>query len=187
MHYENALMSAKVVIEKSQNRIIKLVEESRLKSLDHEIIGNQLKNMYKAIDSLSGKKFIEDKFTFEIANLNQKHDELVSKNAQAELHNRTLLTERDRLRTELKDMVKSRMMIIKDKEIYAKATKDRIFVLESELQQQNAKLADQQDEFAKLDKSFKMMSTERDKLKEHLARLKNKRQRVDVNQKFCKK
>lgn len=180
-------MYVKVEVEKHQNYIIKLVEEARLKELDHEIIGNQLKNMYKAIESLSHKKFVEDKFTFEISNLNSKYQELLKDKVICDTQIKNLMTERDKLRKDLGDIVKSRLLLIKDKELYARATKDRIAVLETELQQKNQSLLNQQDEFFKLDKAYKSVMNERLKLKERLQRLKNKRLRVDVNQKLCKK
>lgn len=43
IRYQSELMSVKILIDRHQNSIIKLTEEARLKELDHEIIGNQLK------------------------------------------------------------------------------------------------------------------------------------------------
>ena len=63
---QNHLMNQKVITDKQKNKIIKLNEEASLSQLDQEIIGNQLQNLYKAIENLSSKKFVEDKFTFEL-------------------------------------------------------------------------------------------------------------------------
>lgn len=143
--------------------------------------------MYKAIESLSDKKYVEDKFTFELDSLNSKYQEICGEKYIADQQIKTLLHERDKLRNDLKEIVKSRLLLIKDKEAFAKQTKERIAVLEADLLAKNNSLVAKQEEFAKLDKSFKMMTNERDKLKERLQRLKNKRLRVDVNQKLCKK
>ena len=97
-----------------------------------------------------------------------------------------LMGERDRLRNDLQDMVRSRVILIKDKEAFAKFSKDKITSLETELAEKVSQLIMKEEEFIKLDKSFKMMTNERDKLKERFQRLKNKRLRVDANQKLCK-
>ena len=55
LQYQHELNNIKVIIDKQRNSIIKLTEDKRLGELDKEIIGNQLKNLYKAIESLSSK------------------------------------------------------------------------------------------------------------------------------------
>lgn len=134
--------------------------------LDQEVIGTQLKNLYESIQSLSNKKFVEDKFKFEIDNLNMIYKELQNEKIVIDYQAKALLNDRDKLRSDLKEMVKSRQNIIREKEIYAKATKERISELENNLQQKDNELSKKQDEFAKLDKLHKIMANERDKLKD---------------------
>ena len=55
------------------NETIKLTEDIGLEQLDIEINGNQLKYLHKAIESLSNKKYVEDKFSFPIDNLESKY------------------------------------------------------------------------------------------------------------------
>lgn len=174
----------RVQADRQKNLIIKLTEEGRLKDLDHEIFGNQLGNLYKAIENLSGKKFIEDRHMFEMEEMERRLGEAISEREREEAVNRSLLVERDRLRGDLREMIRSRKMLVQDKEIYARATKEKIGGLEGELAEKKKALEVREDEWLRLDKAFRMIMNERDKLKERLQRLKNKRLRVDVNQKL---
>jgi hypothetical protein len=182
--YQGELLKSKVKVDKQMNLIIKLTEEGRLKDLDHEIFGNQLGNLYKAIENLSGKKFVEDRHAFEMDEAKRSYEEVLMERNKEEICNKVLLNERDKLRQDLREMIKSRKLLIQDKEIYARATKDKISSLEVELMTKKKALDFKEDEFLKLDKAFKMLLNERDKLKDRLQRLKNKRLRVDVNQKL---
>lgn len=166
LNSQNELLNVKVDLDRKNNYIIKLLEEVSLIKLDQEVIGTQLKNLYESIQSLSNKKFVEDKFKFEIDNLNMIYKELQNEKIVIDYQAKALLNDRDKLRSDLKEMVKSRQNIIREKEIYAKATKERISELENNLQQKDNELSKKQDEFAKLDKLHKIMANERDKLKD---------------------
>jgi chromosome segregation ATPase len=58
--------------------------------------------------------------------------------------------------------------------------------LETDLKDSKRDIEKISDEFNRLDKAHKILCNERDKMKQRLIKLKNKRQRVDVNQKICK-
>lgn len=186
LRYQHELMSVKVITDKQNNHIIKLEEEGKLRKLDQEIIGNQLKNLYIAIESLSHRKFIEDKFTFELNNQRREFEDLYQEKEETDFELSELLNDRDKLRNDLKEIVRSRILLVREKEIYAQTTKGIILSLEAKSLKIIAELKEKLEEFAKLDKSFKMVNNERDKLKERLQKLKTKRYRVDINQKLCK-
>jgi chromosome segregation ATPase len=179
-------MTVKVLIDKQKNHIIKLTSEGSLRELDQENIGNQLKNLYKAIHNLSHRKFIEDKFSFELDKQKTKYKVLYLGKEQTDRELSELLNERDKLRTDLKDVVRSRSTLVKEKNVYARTTKETIASLEAKMHKLAAEHSEKLKELEKLDKSFKMVSNERDKFKERLKKQKNKRYRVDVNQKLCK-
>ena len=104
-----------------------------------------------------------------------------------EIRYSSLLEERDRLRNDLRDLAKARLNLIKEKEVYSQITKQKISQLEIELQNKNTELENKVEEYEKLDKNHRIISNERDKLKDRIQKLRNKRMRVDVNQKLCKK
>ena len=70
---QHELMTTKYWFISRSNETIKPTEDNRLEQLDKEIIGNQLKYLHKAIESLSNKKYVEDKFSFPIDNLKSKY------------------------------------------------------------------------------------------------------------------
>lgn len=186
VRYQRELMSVKVTTDKQNNHIIKLTEEGKLRQLDQEIIGNQLKNLYKAIENLSHRKFIEDKFAFELNNQRKEVADLSQEKKDTDLEFSELLNDRDKLRMDLKEIIRSRSLLMKEKEIYAQTTKVIIASLEAKNLKIAAEYAEKIEELTKLDMTLKMVSNERDKLKERLQKLKSKRFRVDVNQKLCK-
>ena len=144
----------------------------RLEQLDKEIIGNQLKNLYKAIESLSNKKYVEDKFSFQIDNLESKYQVLSGEKYVVDEEIKSLLQERDRLRSDLKEMINSRINLLREKEAFVKYSKEKITALETDLALKVSQLILKEEDYAKLDRTFKMMSNERDKLRERFKRLK---------------
>ena len=144
----------------------------RLSELDKEIIGNQLKNLYVAIENLSNKKYVEDKFAFQIDDLEKKYQNLINEKNVADVEIKTLIHDRDRLRSDLKEMINSRLNLLKEKEAFVKYSKDKITTLETDLAQKVSQLILKEDEYSKLDRTFKMMCNERDKLRERFKRLK---------------
>lgn len=114
--------------------IIKLKQEAGVNKLEEEIFGNQLKNLYNSIHALSNKKFVEDKFNFELESSKQNYHKLDGEKGVIQEEVKALIHDRDRLRVDLQDVVKSRLMIMKDKELYAKGMKEKTSQLENQLQ-----------------------------------------------------
>ena len=99
--YQKQVSNQKLLTDKQSNEIIKLKQTQSLVNLEEEIFGNQLKNLYNAIENLSSKKFVETKFSFQISELEKTKKFLTNKVNSLESNLRTLLTERDKYLNEV--------------------------------------------------------------------------------------
>ncbi|CAI2385299.1 unnamed protein product [Moneuplotes crassus] len=195
--YRRKFRDAKVSSDRQKNQIIKLTEEARLRQLDQEVLRNQLKNLYKAVNNLSGKgsddeqssnsKCDEDKFIFQLKEEKKKTEEIIDEKKVLEYTINDLLEERDGLRIDLKDMAKARMNLLQDHKVYGQRINQEMHELKDKYKKATETLNIKEEELVTLNLSMKGVTSERDKLKEKIQKLKNKRQRVDINQKMCKK
>lgn len=91
------------------------------------------------------------------------------------------------MRDDLKEMTASRAMLAKEKETFATSMKDKVNLLEKELKECKLELDKWNDEFNRVEKQNKQLLMEREKMKQRFIRLKNRRFKMDQNQKICKK
>lgn len=61
------------------NEIITLEHTATLKKFEEEAFGNQMKYLYDSMEQLGSKKLKEDKFEFELADLNKNFDKASKK------------------------------------------------------------------------------------------------------------
>ena len=72
MRFVHQLSEEKIRNERLSNKLYKASATSTFTKVEEEIIANQLNSLYASINGLSDKKFVEDKFMFQIQELQEK-------------------------------------------------------------------------------------------------------------------
>lgn len=127
---------------------MKMQQESSVMKLEEEIYIGQLRNLYFAVESLSSKKLNEDLFNFEKQVFEDKQVSYMSEIQTLDKETSRLLNERDRCRSDLKEMIKGRHLMIKEKQNYAKQMNVKVTGLEKDLEDIIAKLTLVEEEYA---------------------------------------
>lgn len=90
-------------------------------------------------------------------------------------------------REELKEIAASRANLEKTKEAALNVQKDQVKKLETDLKEKQAQYEKAADDLERQVKTSKQLQMERDKMKQRITKLKNRRFRIEDNQKICKK
>lgn len=117
----------------------------------------------------------------------KKSNKIVAEKEELNYKISNLIEERDGLRIDMRDIARARTNLIIEKTAYAQITNQKLTELENSLKKKNQIVESKHEEFLEVKKLMRGTTNERDKLKERIQKLKNKRLRVDVNQKLCKK
>ena len=97
-----------------------------------------------------------------------------------------ILHERDKLRRDLKDMANARTAAIAERDDEARKSREQVAMRDKEVKDLREEMQRATDELQRMEKQFKSMRAERDKLKHKIVRIKNRKLKVDVNQKLCR-
>eukprot|EP00347_Sterkiella_histriomuscorum_P024062 403332433 len=186
-HYAELLRDQLLINDQIKYQLQEVTSSKTLNEAKYEIIEEQLKFLYNSLQSLANAKNLEDKFQFKIDTLQLQYNSMMSEKSDMMDNLRRTTSERDESRDFLKEMTASRTMLLKEKEAFATSMKDKVAQLELDLKSTKSELDKLNEDFQKLEKFNKQMLNERDKMKQRLVKLKNRRFKIDQEQKICKK
>ena len=84
-------------------------------------------------------------------------------------------------------MTASRALLLKEKETFATSMKDKMNLMELDIKSKAEEIKKCIEELNKQEKFNKQLLMERDKMKQRFIKLKNRRFKIDQDQKICKK
>lgn len=183
--FASKLQNEKVKNEKSENTMMELKYQLSLKDMEADIMGDQLKSLYVAISNLGEGKKQADKKQFELDQQVKSFQNLLYEKEQIDHEYQSTMMDRDKLRTELKDMARIMKKNSEDKEKTMQQMKDKQQSTDDALKTALEEAAKFQEEFQKSDKVVKVLQNERDKMRQRIQKLKNRRN-YNINQKICK-
>jgi len=94
--------------------------------------------------------------------------------------------QRDQYREELKEMVDQKKKVEKEKLQATLIAKEKILILESKNKKLSLDLDTAIDDFMKLEKQYKQLIDEREKMKQQIHKLKSRKGKIDKGYKTCK-
>lgn len=103
-----------------------------------------------------------------------------------EFENSNLLKDRDRLRSDLRTMIKGRDLLQREKQVYSKQMNQKYNTLEKSYHEILERIKMLEEDNFKLDKEYKLTCAELEKFKERLVRIKQRKFKQTFNQKICK-
>lgn len=173
--------------EQLENVIINKGTTERLQRHAIGYLQDQFKILYKAIEHLAIDKREGERLTFKINNLIEEAAEKLEQFTGLQIHSKILMEERDRFVDDLKDMMEAKKSISKDLLIQRYTLKDKIGGLEIALKKKTAEFEAKVQENFKLDKQNKTLLYDRDKSKQRIQKLMQRKGKFDSGIKSCKK
>ena len=98
-----------------------------------------------------------------------------------------MIQERDRYRSDLKEVSDAREKLDKEKRKFIYIMNERVDQLEKTINIKNAEIETLKGDLSKVEKQYENMRTERDRLKVKIIKMKNRRLKTDIEEKMCKK
>ena len=174
--------------DKLKNKSVELENGYSLLRMENEIVGEKLKGMHLAIQSICSRHFLEEKLQGEVLELCQTATHLSGYTSEllTGLHSTQL--EKDKLREDLIEQTTYLNEIRAERDKIGVNAKDRILSLKSELDQAREEREKFKTEVGKLEKKYKDLGDEHDKLRQKLKHIRLKRKQYgEGEEKLCRK
>lgn len=156
--------------------------------MENEIVGEKLKGMHLAIQSVATRKFLEDKLGEEVTLMGSGLSSLGKLQVQTEASLTSCVFEKDQTRDEAIAMVANFNEVRADRDKIAGQAKDRIVSLKNELDHSRDELERLRGDFSKLEKKYKDLGDEHDKLRQKLKIIRMKRKQYGEGEEMlCRK
>eukprot|EP00347_Sterkiella_histriomuscorum_P014287 403361452 len=183
--FSDQLQKEKSKNEKIGNNCIEYLQRAALLEMENDVMGEKLQRLYDAMDSLGTSKVIQDKYE---AILLIEQREKISQAAQIEIlqmdYNK-VLGERDDCNAVIKDQQGKLLTLQVEKGRQQMFFKDKVLMLEKEKEEAITNMQNKQEEFLNIVNQMRIVTNEREKLKQKIQKLK-KRRIIDFNQKICR-
>jgi len=183
-----ALVLALNSAHKLSNRAVELENGYSLLQMENEIVGEKLKGMHLAIQSIATRKFLEEKLMEELVHMSTDLYSLGKLQAETASSLTLCTTEKDRAHEDALAMMANYHEVRADRDKIAGQAKDRIVALKNELDHSIEELERLRGDFSKLEKKYKDMGEEHDKLRQKLKVIRMKRKQYGEGEEMlCRK
>ena len=170
-----------------KNQIFELDQNKKLTQISYEIVQTKLNMLYESMTAISNAKNLEDKFQVEA----QKKDQLIAtlqvEKAEITLDHQEVTLNRDTTRQDNKEMVDIKNKADKEKARFALKTKLDLQRNSDEIKRLNFDLNVSIDNCTKANVMVKQLTSETQKMKQRIVKLKSRKGKVDQGIKLCKK
>jgi len=174
--------------DKLKNKSVELENGYSLLRMENEIVGEKLKGMHLAIQSICSRHFLEEKLHSEVQSLASTTTRLSDYSTELLSDLRTAQLEKDKLREDLIEQTSYMSEIRADRDKIGTSAKDRILSLKSELDQAREEREKFKTDVGKLEKKYKDLGDEHDKLRQKLKHIRLKRKQYgEGEEKLCRK
>lgn len=156
--------------------------------MENEIVGEKLKGMHLAIQSLSSRHFLEEKLGSEIQGIATIFSKVSEAHSALVLELGTVCKEKDKLQEDLIENNALMSELRADRDKIGTSAKDRILSLKAELDQARDERDRCKAELLKMEKKYKDLGDEHDKMRQKLKHFRLKRKQYgEGEEKLCRK
>jgi hypothetical protein len=174
--------------DKLKNKSVELENGYSLLRMENEIVGEKLKGMHLAIQSICSRHFLEEKLQGEVQVVAVSSSHLSNYTAEILSDLRSAQLEKDKLREDLIEQTSYMNEIRADRDKIGNSAKERILSLKSELDQAREDREKYKAEGSKMEKKYKDLGDEHDKLRQKLKHIRLKRKQYgEGEEKLCRK
>lgn len=183
---QQELQVAKSESDSYMNKIFELEQNKRLYSVKYEVLEEQFNLLFNSIQTISNAKNLEDKYIRELELCQKRVLEQNKENEQLQSYVRETTAERDQYRRNTAQLLDIKIKLEKEKFTAMDTFKKRVFELDREMKKKTEEANDAFEQKVTLEKEKKLLIAEREKMKERIKKLKQRKGRFDIAQKVCK-
>ena len=176
----------KCELDNQVNRNFMLDQNKQLYNTKYEVLEEQFTLLFNSIETISNAKNLEDKFVQQIAinetNLSKQNEE----NRVLNKYVKETTADRDYYRKETQNLLEAKLKLEKQTAQTLDTFKKRLMELDRELKQKTEEANETFESKQALEKEKKNLVAEREKMKDRIKKLKQKKGKFDIQQKTCK-
>ena len=183
---QHELNLSKSEIDSCNNHIFELKQNKQLYTTKYAVLEEQFTLLFNSIETISNAKNLEDKFDVQInlmqLNLEKQNQDLAVTRGFV----RETTIERDQYRKHTNELLTEKSKLEKEKQTQFEVFKKRVFELDRDMKQKTEEANDHFENKCILEKEKKNLIAEREKMKDRIKKLKQKKGKMNIAQKVCK-
>ena len=173
-------------IDCQNNKIFQMEQNRQLYMMKYEVLEEQFTLLFNSIETISNAKNLEDKYDLKIESLENQIKEQSSENKMLETYVRETTADRDNYRKHTNQLINEKNKLEKEKTTQMETFKKRLMELDRDMKQRGEELNESQEAKLYLEKEKKHLIAEREKMKDRIKKLKQRKGKFDVASKVCK-
>lgn len=150
------------------------------------MLEEQFTLLFNSIETISNAKNLEDKFDVQISVLASNLEKQNQENTVTKNFVRETTLERDQYRKHTEELLKQKQNLETEKQTQFDTFKKRMFELDRDMKAKTEEANETFEAKCLLDKEKKNLIAEREKMKDRIKKLKQKKGKFDISQKVCK-
>jgi len=178
---QHELHNSKSEIDSCKNHIFELLQNKQLYTTKYAVLEEQFTLLFNSIETISNAKNLEDKFDVQISVLASNLEKQNQENTVTKNFVRETTLERDQYRKHTEELLKQKQNLETEKQTQFDTFKKRLFELDRDMKAKTEEANETFEAKCLLDKEKKNLIAEREKMKDRIKKLKQKKGKFDIS------